>query len=147
MPEKMSRLLLIIEAILIATPLSLLALADTFLLVSDAFEFPALSYVVALSFLALFSLAAIASGWRLFATFLRGGTKELKHRNSAWWFVILTGVLILLSSIISKLLPPSPEYSAWSEFRFQFEAFALSTPILVPLCHLAAERFLRRSPA
>ena len=145
MTEKTSRILLILEAVLIATPLTFLALVATYLHVSDLFKFPMLAYVIALGLLTLLSLGAIASGWRLFAAFLLGGTSELKRQHPAWWVMILAGVLILFGSFVSKLLPPSPEYSMWWSFRFDFDMFTLCAPILIPLCHLAAERVLRQT--
>jgi hypothetical protein len=144
MSEKTSRFLLILEAIIIALPLSGLGVFASIFLIGDIFQFPRLFYVVALGILALISLSALASGWRLFIIFLRKGRDELKSQHFGWWIVILAGVLVLVSSLISNLLPPSPEYSDWWMFRFSFDGFIYSAPLLIPFCHLALERFLRK---
>ena len=144
MSEKTSRILLILEAILIAGPLTILALIYTFLKLSSFIEFPTLPYVVALAVLALFSVAVFLSGWRLFVAFLHGGSMELKQQHPTWWILNGIGIVILFGSILSRLLPPSPEYSMWWSFRLDYEIFALCIPLLIPFSHLAAERFLRK---
>ncbi len=144
MSEQMSKNLLIVEAILIVAPLTFLASLETYLQVSSLIEFPSLFYVVALGLLASLNLMAIISVWRLFVAFFHGGRSELKNQHPVWWVIIFIGVIILLGAIISNLLPPSPEYSDWWSFREDFNLFAFSAPILIPMCHLAAERVLRR---
>ena len=144
MSVKTSRNFLILEAILIVTPVTLFALIYSYSRFSSLFKFPNLPYVVPLAILAFFSLMAVGSGWRLFAAFLQGGAEQLRHQHTIWWAMIGIGIVILFGSVISRLLPPSPEYSFWGSFRFDFEFFALCTPVLIPLCHLAAERAFRR---
>jgi hypothetical protein len=144
MSPKTSRTLLILEAILIGAPVTLFALIYSCSSISSLLKFPNLPYVVALAILALFSLLAISSGWRLFAAFLQGGTEKLQRQHTVWWVMIGIGIVLLFGSILSRLFPPSPEYSFWWSFRLDFEIFALCTPVLIPLCHLTAERVLRR---
>ena len=144
MPANTTRVLLILEAVLIATPISGLAILESGLLLDEAIRFPRLWYTLALGVLALISLSSIVSGWRLFIVFLRGGQNKLQSQHFGWWSVILVGVLVLVGSLISNLLPPSPEYSYWAAFRFSYNGFVLGSPLLIPFCHLAIERFLRR---
>jgi hypothetical protein len=144
MSERTSRFILILEAIVIALPISGFALLAAIVLVPDVFLYPGLSHVVALGILALISLFAIGSGWRLFIIFLRHGRDGLKSQHFGWWVMILAGVLVLIASLLSNILPPSPEYSRWWTFRLSFDGFVLGAPILIPLCHLAFERFLRK---
>ena len=143
MSKKISRTLLIIEAIIISTPLSILALIVSYLHITDMFQFYKQYHVVLLGVLALISLAAIVSGWRLFVAFITGGTIELRRQPLFWWFMIIAGVMVLIGSLISVCLPPSDEYTRWWSFRIDFELYLLSAPLLIPLVHLALERFVR----
>ena len=138
MSKKTSRLLLILEAIIIATPLTGLAILASILLTTS-------SYDLVLGILAIISLFAIGSGWRLFIIFFRRGVNELKSQHFGWWVIIFVGVLVAIGSLISNLLPPSPEYSRWWMFRLSFDGFVYGLPMFIPFCHLALESLLRKS--
>jgi uncharacterized membrane protein HdeD (DUF308 family) len=144
MSEKTSRYILIIEAALIAFPLSSLAVWGSISFIVEARNF---RYVIntIMGILAIFGLLAIGSGWHLFIVYLRKGTKELKNQPASWWLVILIGVMILVASLISNLIPPSPEYTRWWNFRANFDVVAFGLPMLIPLCHLAYERLFRKA--
>jgi hypothetical protein len=109
------------------------------------FKYPKLSYVIALGILALICLLSIISGGKLFIAFIRGGINDLKRHRFGWWAIIFAGVLVLIGSLFSNLLPPSVEYSEWWSFRFTFNVFVFGSPALIPLCHLALERIFRKS--
>ena len=49
-----------------------------------------------------------------------------------------------MSQKVIRILLTSQEYSPWWLFRFDFEVFITAFPILVPLGHLAYERFLSK---
>ena len=145
MSEKISRYLFIAETILIALPLSSLGVLVSVSLILDMFEFPTLFNVVALGILAFICLLAIGSGGKIFIIFIRRGINDLKKQHFAWWLVIFAGVLVLIGSLISNLLPPSREYTMLSDFRFSFNLFVFGAPVLIPLCHLVLERVFRKS--
>lgn len=142
MSEKTSRIILIIEAVL-ALPISGLAVFASGLFTVEMFSHFRF-HRIALGILALISLSAVMSGWRLFIAFLRGGASKLQKQHFGWWLVLLAGVLVLVGSLISVILPPSPEYSAMWTFRFDFDLFISASPLLIPLTHLALEKFLRK---
>jgi hypothetical protein len=102
------------------------------------------TFNIALAILALMSTTAIVSGWRLFIAFVRGGARNLQKRHFGWWLTLLVGVLILIGSLISNILPPSPGLSRKWWFRWDFNIFILAFPLLIPLIHLALEKFLRK---
>lgn len=143
MSEKTSRLLLILEAIFIAFPFSAISTFVSFTYVLNMFKYQHFS-VMALGIFALISLVAIGSGWWLFIIYLRKGISGLKSQHFSCWVVIFLGVLILIGSFVSRLLPPSPEYSRMWDFRLDFDLFISALPLLVPLGHLALERLFRK---
>lgn len=143
MQGKTSRILLILEALLIAMPVTGMAILTSASALSNAIQYPHMPNFIAEGCLSLFSVIAIGSGWRLFIIYLRGGASMLQRQNNYWWVVTCGGALILAASLISNLLPPSPEYSAWWMFRLNFGMYIAGAPLFIPLCHLAAERFLR----
>jgi len=143
MSEKTSRLLLIFEFVFIVLPLSALAIWASVVLISEMLKNPEFSNG-ALGLLAFLSLLAIGSGWRLFVAFFRKGVNGLRIQSLVWWVMIITGVLILVGALISYLFPLYLN-SKWFEFRINFSAFAFGLPLLIPLCHLAFERFSRKS--
>ena len=145
MSERISRSLFIVETILIALPLSGLGVFVSVSHILDMFEYPTLFYVVALGILAFICLLSIGSGGKLFIVFIRGGINDLRKQHFGWWIIIFAGVLVLIGSLISILLPPSVEYSDWWSFRFSFNVFIFGSPVLIPLCHLVIERIFRKS--
>ena len=145
MSEKISRSVFIVETVLIALPLSGLGVLVSVSHILDVFEYPTLFYVVALGILAFICLLAIGSGGKLFIVYIRGGINELRKQHFGWWLVIFAGVLVLIGSLVSNLLPPSREYTAWWDFRFSFNIFVFGSPVLLPLCHLALEAIFRKS--
>ena len=146
MPEKTSRFILILEAALIGFPLSGLAVWGSIILIIEAIKFR-YGVSIAIGVLAFLGLLAIGSAWRLFIIYLSKGIKELKSQSFGWWALILTGVLILIASFISNVLPPSPEYSRMWNFRAIFDAAIFGSPMLIPIIHLAIERYFRNTPS
>ena len=144
MSLKISRNLLIAEAIIIALPVSIFATIATVFFVNSTRRVIGFTLHDWLAVFSVLCLSAIFSGWRLFVAYLRGGLPTLRKQNLGWWAMIIAGTLILIASLISRLLPPSPEYSTWDYFRSDLNLFALALPILIPIGHLAFERFIRK---
>jgi len=92
----------------------------------------------------LIILIILASWWRLFIAFIRGGSNNLHKQHLGWWLALLAGAVILIGCLISNFLPRSPEYSRMNAFRleliFSWDEFRL----LIPLIHLALEKFVRK---
>ena len=145
MSNSTSRNLLIGEAVAIGLPISVLALLATGFFVNQTRRLIGFTFVEVQAILSVLSLAAIGSGWRLFFAYLRGGVENLRRQHSAWWAMTLMGLLILLAALVSSILPPSCEYSFWWNLRMSFNGFALAFPLLIPLAHLAYERFMRKN--
>ncbi len=144
MSQKVSRNLLIAEAIIIALPISIFAIIATVFFVNSTRRVIGFALHEWLAVFSVLCLSAIFSGWRLFVAYLYGGLPTLRSQNFGWWAMIVVGILILIASLISRFLPPSPEYSAWDYFRSDLNLFTLALPILVPIGHIAYEQFIRK---
>lgn len=140
MLEKGDRILLVTEAVLIALPISILALLTVALYVSGPLRPRLLAANIGFGLTILLSLLALFSGWRLFVIFLFRGIARLRQQAWGWWAVLIAGVFVLVGSLIVNLLP----YMATSSGIEHFAVFVLALPILAPLCHLALERLLRK---
>jgi hypothetical protein len=143
MSEKISRIILTIEAILIVLPITGLAIFATYALIVNLFppSLPIIFFVI----LALINLAAILSGWRLFIAFLRGGASNLQKHHSIWWLMILAGLLILIVSLLVVIILPSLGHTyKIRTASFILFGFLYASPLLIPLIHLALEKFVRK---
>ena len=147
MSQKASRNLLVVEAFVIALPVSFFATIAPVFFVRITRQTVGFALHDWLAVLSILCLAAIFSGWYLFVAYLRGGTSLLQKQSVGWWIMIGVGMLILIASIISRLLPPSTPYSPWDDFRSDFHHFTLALPVLIPIGHLAYERFIRKQIA
>jgi hypothetical protein len=144
MSMKTSRILLIVEAIIIATPISILAFMVSFMLITDIFWSNFRLNIVVHGVLSFISLVAIVSGWLLFVAFISGGTIELRRQPFFMWLMIIPGLMILIGSLIESQLPLSKSPSIWWYFRVDSDMYRLSAPLLIPLVHLVLERFVRK---
>lgn len=144
MSEKTSRIILTIEAILIVLPITGMGVFSSASLIDSIFWRQSI-HNITLVILTLISTTAIVSGWRLFIAFFRGGASNLQNQHIGWWLALLAGILVLIGSLASNLLPASSEYSDMWWFRFDFDLFIYASPLLIPLSHLALEKFVRKS--
>jgi len=144
--EKVDRILLVAEAVLIALPISILALLTAVMYIRGPFLQPGLLTVnISFGLAILVSLLALFSGWRLFAIFLFRGVKAFLQQAWGWWAILIAGVFVLVSPLlIAKLLSNQPSYSVTTSGAEDFMVFVFALPILVPLCHLTLERLLRK---
>jgi len=111
----------------------------------DMSKYLSLDAIVMYGSVFLISLVAIASGWQLIIAYFRGGLTNLRRQPIGWWAMTFVGVLVLIGSFVSNEQPHSFELSASDFFRGTFDSFRYGIFLLIPLGHLAFERFLRRS--
>jgi hypothetical protein len=142
MSEKTSRIILIIEAVLIVLPITGLAVFEAWLTLEPTAHWR-IDYIYS-KILVLLCLVLIAAGWRLFSAFLRGGANNLQKIHSGWWLMLLIGVLIFVGTLISISLPRTAGPSAIEEIQFILRTFIFASPLLIPLIHLALEKFTRK---
>jgi len=144
MSEKISRGIFIGELLIIALPLSLLLLIATIFQVINTIEF-LWWYNILNSLFAMVGCVAVSTGLLISRTFVKQGSLELHNLKPILWVFSFLGVALSLAASISKLLPPSPEYSTEEMFRNDFELFRLGLPMLIPLIHLILERLIRKN--
>ena len=139
MKNKISRIILSLEAIIICLPLTWLYVfkvipAEFYFLGEIPYESASISIAVM-----LIILSGLISGWRLMLAFLFYGADYLVQLSKAWWLV--TGVLAILSiasfthtSFTSSLNPSSFNVFGWGIF------------FVFPFAHLLFE-YLRENSA
>ena len=138
---KLSRKLLVAEAIVFALPLTaLLALFAPTISIPRQGEFWPFG---AADLIAVIAIVAVTAGWVLIVKAIRGGGESLRQSHRAWWYAASSGVALVAAAIVSMLLPASPEYSSPAIFRDQLEYCVLGLPLVLILVHLWAEA---RSP-
>ena len=144
MSEKISRRLFIGELFIIILPLSLFLFVATLIQIVSTIEYFRW-HNIANALFALIACAAVTSGLLISRVFIKRGSSELQNLKPILWVFSFLGVILSLASGISKLLPPSPEYSPEEMFRNNFELFVLGLPMFIPLFHLVLEKFLRKN--
>lgn len=145
--ERLSRGLAVIEALIVALPVTglFLAFGPTQFL-APAYDFPGVA-TIAIAAIAMLAFAGICSGWVLLSSFTIGGAAMLRRRATAWRVLARAGVLLVLASAASLFLP-RVDADGLSSFRFDFNIFSMAWPLLLPLAHLELELWLRsRRPA
>lgn len=118
-----SRRLLVVEAVVLALPITLLA-----------------GPIVLFSFfrvVSIISAIALISGWRLLVCGIADGNEALRRLHRIWWTAAFGGVLLVLSAFVSSHLPPSFPYSPIDEFRQDLKFCVLGTPLVLILIHLS----------
>lgn len=139
MTQRLSKILLALEAIVLVVPVTLLfsMVAFEMLLSSLRFEtawqFGLLSLVIIAT--------SLAAGWFLMVEFWRQGPARLRTITRISWGVVLVGAL---SALVAVAFLAAGKPSDWPPIaRQSLWALAWGLPLLVPLGHLLAERFLR----
>jgi hypothetical protein len=143
MSVRLSRLLLAIEAVLLALPSSAVCLWLLFASgLTSSFGLVTALFPMALA--AALGIAGLVAGWRLLIGFLFGGPERLGVLSSAWWLIAGMGAVVATLGVAAWFCRPSstiPSYCALDIFR----PFAAAAPAVIPLTHVALERWFRRS--
>jgi hypothetical protein len=81
-------------------------------------------------------LAALACLWRLIAAFVGSGQRALRDLDLHWWALPLATAAVAVA-LTFRALTVADDARSW------LDAFVWGAPLLIPLAHLAAERWLR----
>ena len=139
MTQRLSKVLLALEAIVVVGPITLLfstIALERFGAAIDSegvWQFELLSFVII--------VASLCAGWSLMALFWRRGSEGIRTSSRLLWFVALVGAaaaviaVACLASGTPTHWPPDVRRSIWG--------LAWGTPLLLPLFHLLAERYFR----
>jgi len=138
MKNKISRIFLAIEAVVLCLPLSYLYIfklipAELYFLGDNPFESPAITIAIS-----VITLAGLVAGWRLIIAFVFSGQDNLKKLSLIWWVIAGTVAAISAASftnsiIVSELVPSSFNSLGWGIF------------LTIPFAHLLFERYRANS--
>jgi hypothetical protein len=148
MNEKGSRLLLFIEAALIAAPLTLLLLVFIPFSVtgSSPWSIRELRSVwpdMATTAVAVLAAICAAAGWWLIVAYLAGGVSGLRAQHRRWWSLAFGGGIMVVAAVVNALLPASSGHLALSAFRENLNFLLAGAPLLLPLIHVWLEKHFR----
>ena len=144
MSERWSKVLVAIEALVLAVPVTLLAAlallgAATYFLTANSEP-----YERAQSIVYLVPLPPLAAGWTLIARFLGSGRAGLRSARAYLWWLAVVGVALVISAawVGYRLDTHDLEYepTLWKWLLLYFRDLAFGLPAIVPLVHLAIER-------
>lgn len=136
-------MLLMLEAVLLALPLTLLLLFFSVLMLRVALETGLTQWrdlnVVPLLVLDLVALLAVAVEWGLLYVAFRRGAAGLRQVRPLWWYLAAVGLVPLVLGVIAMFLRLVQDDI--------YEMFLLGTPFLLILGHLWAEARFRKPDA
>ena len=138
MSERISRIVLGIEVLIICLPLTLLFLAAA---LPSSFYFLAHSQSAmdyAMVGACLIILATLFCAWLLILSFLFYGSNALRQLSLYWWTLPILSASFAFAVTINLWFATTIEPSAVNTFGW-------GVPFLIPLLHLCAERWWRSS--
>ena len=142
MNRKLSKRLLIAEAVVLALPVTaLLALGITTISISADSD----AWRMAENLITVLATLAALGGWWLILKAVCGGAEALRATHLGWWLTASIGVVLLLLAVVSMLLPASPDSTSPAFLRQHLERCAMGAPLVVILGHLLAEAMFRKT--
>ena len=145
MSERLSRILVAVEALLILAPTSLLAhYAAVFLLGAGLGNGPSGVDLVPLVFLVVSALS-IVGGWILVVSFVVGGARKLRSEPMWLWIASIVGAAIAVPALFLAADPlgigAGPPLARVGGFGW----LSFGAPSVVPFAHILAEFKLRKT--
>jgi hypothetical protein len=139
---RVSRAFLLVEALVIVAPGTFYALWGMVLL--GTLARPSLGLLIHVLAIAALGLVPLLAGWRLIIAFTKRGPEGLKAVSIVWWALTLPGALFALAAIGSWWVPFG---SSWYDATALPRWSIVTAPALIPLVHLALERWCREKAA
>jgi hypothetical protein len=137
-PVGISRAVLLLEAVLIVLPGTVYAVWGMVLL--ELLAGPSGSHQLYVLLIGVLGLVPLIAGWRLIGAFARNGPSGLRAVRGVWWALTLPGALFAVGAIASWWVPFG---SSWWNATALPRWSIVTAPALIPLCHLALERWAR----
>ena len=131
MSESARRDILVLQLVLLAAPISVLALYGLFLTAISTFT----RYNFYLHFTMGMSSLSLVCGWRLALAFVDGGSAGLAIVPWYWWLGSLFGVVVAAVAVAAYFMPNLHE-------RWDLFMGAPGVPLLITFAHLTAERLV-----
>lgn len=136
--EKLSRIVMAFEALLLAAPSTWLVLWLGHVSLGSGNP----GDQTLLMLLVLLVVPALASGWILLIGFVFAGRRWLARRSGAWLLALPPGCAAVLIGLLQQARPGIP--SATDPL---YELLAFGAPLMVPALHLYFERSIARASA
>jgi len=147
MSERWSRLAVATEALLLAFPVTYLAV---FALAADMLSLTAPAvpiYERAQAIVYALPIIPLAAGWILIARFVISGSPALRSSSNVLWVLSFSGAIIVLVSIFigfwSRRRAFGDPASLWPWILSYFRELSVGMPAIIPLIHLTLERRFR----
>ena len=138
-PERLSRIIAAIEALVLMVPatFAVLYLMAFLGMITSALREPIRDLLMLFNLFLLTS--ALLAGWRLLYVFVRGGAARLRHEGSWLWVLTSLGAaLVLVGNAVDRL-----DVEAAKGLSSAFAVFGARLVVLLPLAHLLLERLMR----
>jgi hypothetical protein len=148
MSERFSRFAVAVEALLLALPVTVLAgwafIAGLMLLVNQSVQ----TYERAQTIVYALPVVPLLAGWTLIGRFVLRGASALHSSSRLLWLQVLFGAITVLGAFFVGLWRQSISdfgsgESLWPWLRSYFRELMFGLPAIIPLTHLAIERYLR----
>ena len=143
MPERLSRIIAAIEALVLGVPatFAVLYLIGFLGMITSALREPLRDLLMRFNLLLL--TFALFAGWRLLYVFVRGGAARLRQEGSWLWILTSLGAaVILVGNAVDRL-----DADASQGLSSAFAVFGARLVVLLPLAHLLLERLMRTNNA
>jgi lipid-A-disaccharide synthase-like uncharacterized protein len=140
MKERTSQRLLLVEAVTLLAPITLLTIFYSLALLnmygSGLFRESAGAHVVAAS--TFLGLALQLCGWRIVIAFLAKGRRGIASVPRLYFYIVGFGaVLVLVSLLLAILAATDVELPTYA---YELMVSYVATPAMIPCCHVLAER-------
>jgi len=149
MTERWSRFAVAIEALLLAFPVTYLAIAAFAAGMLFLTEQTPPMYERAQTIVYALPIIPLAAGWILIGRFVIAGSPALRSSSNVLWLLSFLGVIIALAALFvghwSRRGDFGDAASLWPWVRSYFRELALGIPAMIPLIHLTLERRFRMS--
>jgi hypothetical protein len=138
MSERISRIILGIEALIICFPLTFLFMAAVIPSSFSSFKYLPIDEAYATAATSLVIFGTLACAWRLIFSFLFPGRTALRNTSNYWWLLPFLSAGVALAVTVHLWSADVIEPSA-------INTFGWGVPFLIPLAHLCVERWWRSS--
>jgi hypothetical protein len=145
MPIRFSKILLLIEALFLIVPISLLFTTLLPAAFSFLFKFKSLSSSAS-SLLVFVMGAALLSSARVLAAFYCEGASGLRRVHGVWWCLCAAGASISVAGVVTSILKRSVGVSD-SDFVFVLKLASMGILLIIPLAHVLLELLFRSKSA
>lgn len=142
MPIRLSKAILLLEALLLMLPIGILFMTLLPGAVVMLFNFGSVASPAA-SVLVFLMGAALVAAVRVIAAFCEEGASGLRRVHRRWWWLCVAGALISVAGLLAVLWKKYMSLPG-NDLTFVLKLAVYGLPLLIPLSHVALELLFRR---